>query len=435
MLQNKKNITKAGIRWAAAISILSVTACSLDVSNPNSLIEDDLSNPSAATSIANGALWTVSEGIGYISAPYFVITDEGTWTGSRDAWQQLEKGNISDFNNEFVDAAWPFLTEGRWMADKAIAQLTIFNDDGVLEDPTDLARSYLYSALVRIVIADMFDDFVFSDKKEEGVPFGPAGMSVLYDQAVTSLNSAETIAVAEEDTDLRIRIVALRARAHHAKAIWGKVNTSVNTASPYVSAAAANTDAAAALGLMGAGSDYVWQLDYAVGEAWNDLAWQVNGRLELAVGSAISNTVVVGDTLPYDPIDNSLDVRIAASVATFGDVSSGTAYASLTIVSEREMHLILAEAALADGGDPTTHINHIRADLDGITAFAGQITDGAMLQHERRANLFMQGRRLSDMYRFGVTSVMWETSMDAVATPGTLFPIVIQERRANSNID
>ena len=57
---------------------------------------------------------------------------------------------------------------------------------------------------------------------------------------------------------------------------------------------------------------------------------------------------------------------------------------------------------------------------------------GRALQHERRANLFLQGRRLPDMYRFGVTSVMWDAAEKLTA--GSFFPIPIREIRANENI-
>ena len=65
------------------------------------------------------------------------------------------------------------------------------------------------------------------------------------------------------------------------------------------------------------------------------------------------------------------------------------------------MHLILAENSLANGDNAgfTTHINHIRA-MDGLTEYSGQIDAQEMLLHTRRVNLFLQGRRLSDHYRF-----------------------------------
>jgi hypothetical protein len=53
-----------------------------------------------------------------------------------------------------------------------------------------------------------------------------------------------------------------------------------------------------------------------------------------------------------------------------------------------------------------------------------------MLQHERRVNLFIQGRRLWDQYRFGVRG-QWVDGSEALTKPGTLLPITITELQSN----
>ena len=45
--------------------------------------------------------------------------------------------------------------------------------------------------------------------------------------------------------------------------------------------------------------------------------------------------------------------------------------------------------------------------LDGKPAFAGQISNTAMLAYERQAQLWLMRRRLMDMYRFGVKDAKW----------------------------
>jgi hypothetical protein len=87
------------------------------------------------------------------------------------------------------------------------------------------------------------------------------------------------------------------------------------------------------------------------------------------------------------------------------------------------MHLIIAE-----GEGTLGELNKIRA-LDGLAPYPATQDAGAALQAERRANLFVQGRRLSDMYRFGVTSNVWDAVEKSPA--GTFFPITIREIRAN----
>ncbi len=100
------------------------------------------------------------------------------------------------------------------------------------------------------------------------------------------------------------------------------------------------------------------------------------------------------------------------------------------------MHLILAEAAAAGNTsvDFDTQINAIRS-LDGLTDYSGQISELEMLQHTRQVNLFLQGKRLHDMYRFDISSPQWETNSTAETSPGTFFPIAITECRANPEVN
>jgi len=398
-----------------------VIGCDLEVDNPNSLLEDDLGDPSAAVGVANGG-WNASlRGIGYIMIANAVATDEVVWIGSRDAWRELDKGGMENVYNEFVDGAWPYITEGRWMSDKAVSVLEDFHSKGTLPNTQDLVRSYLTAAMVRVYIADMFDDFVYSDKTVAGNAIGDANMSGLYDQAAALLGKASALA----DAGNKPKVAGLQARVAHAKAVWGKVNP-VNTASPYVNAGA--TEAAAALALMG--TDYKWKMLFSGSTVSNNMSWQINGRLEMDL--LYNDYVANGDAQPNDLVTGTADTRITALAAEFRDISGGTDYASITVVSAREMHLIIAESKMA-GGDAAgclAELNKIRA-LDELAAYTAEDA-GAALQAERRANLFVQGRRLSDMYRFGVSSNVWDAVEKSPA--GTFFPITIREIRANPNL-
>jgi hypothetical protein len=399
----------------------------LDVKNPNNVLEEDLQNPSAAAGIANGALFTVAQGIGYVLAPYETVTDEVRWIGSRDAWGQLDNGTVGDPYNEFVDAAWPYITEGRWMADKAVTLLEGFDAAGTLLDRTNLARAYLYQALVRVFIADMFDDFVYSDKTNVGPPIGEANMGRVYDEAITALGKALVIAnsgTTATHLELRRRILGLSARVKHSKDIWSKVNPKGTVpSSPYIASAGAVADANAALAQMT--GDYRWSLDYFSALTFNEFAWEVVGRSELAL-----------EAIPNDPVTGTADARMTAIANDFRDRTKyQDRYSPLTVVSAREMHLIIAESYLAAGnaGQCLTQLNTLRA-LTGQTAYPLTFDAATALKHERRANLYLQGRRLSDMYRFGIQDARWLPTAEARTTPGSFFPITIQERRANPNV-
>ena len=400
--------------------------CDLDVDNPNSLLEGDLQDPSAAAALANGA-WNASlRGVTYMMMPHAVATDESVWIGSRDAWYQIDKGGMTNVYNEFVDQAWPYISEARWMSDKAVSILEGLGAD--LPNSQDLVLAYLSGAMVRVYIADMFEDFVYSDKTEAGIPVGAANMSQLYDEALALLGKASSIATG----DNAVKVLSLVARTRHAKAVWGKVNP-VNTASPYVSAGA--SEAAAAAAMMTA--DWKWRMNFSSSTVSNYMAGQINDRQEMDLfQNALVETATPGaggDPQPNDPVTGLPDSRMTAIATEFRAGGGGTSWTPVTITSLREMHLIIAESKKAGGDDAgcLAELNALRT-FDSLDPYPSGTDAGTALQHERRANLFLQSRRLSDMYRFNLTSTVWDAVEKSPA--GSFFPITISEIRSNPNI-
>jgi len=418
----KINLTRLSL---GVIALLACIGCNnlLEVDNPNSVLEENLNDPAAANAIASGALSTTSNGLGYCMAPYTCATDEATWIGSRDGWNLLDRGSIADVNNEFTDAAWPFITEARYTCDNAIALLGGFKSANTLKDPKNLVKAYLYSAVTRLTIGDMFDNFVYSNKREVAPPIGKNNMFKVYDEAIAHLDAALPIAQSANDAELQRRVLGMRARAKHAKAVWQLLNPAPITqplSNPFVNAGAEDAQAAAAL----MGADYKWQFTYPGSiSAFNELAWELVGRSELKFADPAN-----------DPIDGIADPRIAAVINDFKDkVKYGDRNSPITIVSEREMQLIIAESHMAAGNQQAAAdiLNAVRA-RNSLKPIPDLARTGEILIHERRANLFLQGRRLSDMYRFNIQASQWVANSDALAKPGSFFPITIQERRANT---
>jgi hypothetical protein len=410
----KKNNLKVNQLFIVSIFLFFI-GCELEVNNPNSINYENLDNPVTANALANGSLVNIAAGMGFLIAPYSVATDEVTWIGSRHAWGELDDGNLSHVANEFIDQAWGPFASARWTADNAIQLIEGFEVGSY--DINDLARTYMYAALVRVMIGDMFDDFVYSNRTEAGNAIGSEEMYKVYDEAIVLLDNAENL---NPSTDLLINITALRARAKYSIAVWYKVQPPVNTANPYVDAGV--DDAISALTL---GDDlFRWQMLYSDNSTTNDLSFQVNARAELLLS----------------PEDNDADstftsdVRVQNIIAEFTDVSAGQEYAPLTITSAKEMYLIRAESDYVNNQleSARTLLNLLRS-IDGLAA--DDSTDiGEMLQYERRVNLYLQGRRLADMYRFNEKSEYWLEINDAVSTTGTFFPIPLIEIESNPNI-
>jgi len=424
-------------------SIIMFLGCSLDANNPNNLLEEQL-GVSAFSPMVNGLEGVTIRAYGNILAPYSVASDEMIWIGSRDAWQQLNFGNVDNINNEFVDAAFFYVAEARYWADDVIARGEEFSTSNAFSDKnrTDLARAYWYGAITYMVIADMFDDFVVGSVKTEGAPpVGPSNMGSLYDTAVSYLDKALAL-----NAGLTDALKATKARAIFSKGVWGKTNP-VNTGDPLVNASSAASLAAEALSALG--DDFSVNL-ITSGSAPDtvgglDIAGEVNDRLEMrlsdtyVISSDAKRPDAIGDGNPattvsmMDPIDNIADPALYNNVVNF---TAPGLYPEYPVVSGREMLLIIAESALASGDNDTftTNINKLRA-LDGLTPYSGQIGAQDLLEHSRRVNLFLQGRRLSDHYRFASPSEYWISSSPAINSPGSFLPITISEIQSNDNIN
>ena len=438
-----RNRIKASL--AVTLCTLALAGCDiLDVNNPNNLVEESVRQESAASAVVNGALSLTASSISQVWQPYLMASDEMFWIGSRDAWLSLDQGFVEDPNNEFSDGAFPSMGKARWMGDEAIEILTEHvgnNPSTALKN--DLARGYLYSGIMYMVIGEIQEDFAFSDKTEDGAPIGPSNMSTVLDQAISKLDQAISMAREVGDAGTEMNAMAVRARAKQSRAIWDKLNPGASGSNGMVNSAGAGTDAAAVIAMAGgAGADWQYDLTYSSGTVGNSMASWVNDRKEnqfdLSLVSLNAANDIDGIVL-QDPIDGIDDPALINRINQFKGgsyLSKGGPYSPMTIASTRLMHMILAENALASGdnGGFTTHINHVRA-MDGLTPYAGQMDAETLLQHSRRVNLVTMGLRLADMYRFGVKAAEWESGGAAFASPGTMLPITIIEIRANCHLN
>jgi hypothetical protein len=436
-----------------------VAGCGLlDVTNPNAVVEEALTNPGAATAIANGAGATVTRALTAILAPYGAVTDELTYVGSRDAYGYADKGEVSDPFNEFADAAFPEMAEARWTSFTAVNRLKLFNTEGTLVDKNDLARGLLYQSIIFTAIGEMFDDFVIeANKTEAGPPIGEGNMAIVFDSAVAQ--TTEALAIPGLTKDNKIRLLMMRARAKHSKAIWAKLNGSggapatTPVASPLVNDAGADADAGLALAEIGAGVDYKFKLTpqtqtLGFPNVGNDL----NNRLELRTGDFLAGARpadcttnscdswvdpnaagnAIDSTTLKDPVTNAIDPVFRANILECcikGTQNGQGDLVPLTIVSAREMLLIRAEHALATGNTAgfTTFINQLRALNSGLTPYSGTPAPQAMLIHSRFVNLYNQGKRLMDMHRFGIKARKWVPESEAYSK-ACFFPVMNIER-------
>ena len=437
----KTHIKAPALALTAAFAL---SGCNLlDVNNPNELVEESVQLESAANAVVNGSLRLVSEAVGSVWEAPGVVADEFYWTGSRDAWGQLDNGFIADPYNEFTDAAFPNLGRAVWMAQEAVDVLTehVANNPGVESFELDLARAQFFNGIALMVTGEIQDDMTFSDKMEDGPAMGPANMFQVLDDAITNLDAAVTGFAALGEDDLETAARAVRARALMSRAIWDAINPAAPAAGSTPVAldfGAAVADANAVLAEVG-GSDWTYDLAFTSESTGSAMLSNVNERGENQINDdLVANTgpgaTERGAVVLNDPVSGTPDAAVAKWETQFGDDDFG----ALTLVSERLLRLIVAEDALnaADAATFETQIDAIR-DLDSKAEFTsgGAVSDMAMLMHERRVNTLFMGLRLQDMYRWGLTDPRWLAGSQALAAPGTMLPITIIECRANQYLD
>ena len=406
--------------------IVLVSGCGvLDVDNPSDVTEEDLDNPKSSPAMANGAERTFISALSIALAPYSVATDELIWVGSRDAWGQIDAGDVSQVTNEFSDLAFANLASSRWIIDDFISRTLELSENGVDND-REVERLYLYRAIAYITIADMFADFVFSDRTTPGPALGSATMVELYDEAIGSANDALSLVAGSA---LRPALLGLIARAEFSKGVRMLLaDQGVNSSL----VAAGNTAAASALASMSPDFEFTL-ITSAAAVMTNFMSSQVNARLEMTFGDAYVQRNADGNRMERvtraDPITGEVHPHLESFLNQF--VASGQE-APLIIVSAREMLLIMAETSLAasDMNGFSNAINQLR-DMDGLPHYSGQVDAVDLLVESRAANLFLQGRRLADMYRFGIESPEWRPENAAIYGAATLFPIPQSEIDAN----
>ncbi|HEY9514901.1 MAG TPA: hypothetical protein VIQ74_04400 [Gemmatimonadaceae bacterium] len=421
---------------ALLTALLAVGGCNiLDVTNPNNVIEDALQNPTAVQAEVNGSVAQTMQGLlmmyGYIES----ASDNIEWVGSLDGMHEINIGNLRNPFNEFSDDADRAMNPARWLANQTVERLEAFQAEGQLADPSQLARANLFDAIVYDHIANFYDDFVItSDRMEAGPPVGTGNMIVMYDSALTAIDRGLALVSSGE---LRGQLYAMRARTRFDRAVWQKLNPSGQTpADPLVNDPAAAADADSALAILG--SDYWFQLNQDNGELGFgncSFASCVNSRKEIRFNTDIVSYDYKNDAITValeDPIDGVPDPVIEGIVTEFAAAQDR---APITVTSSRAMLLIKAENALANSNSAgfSSAINAIRT-LDGLTAWSGQVSADSILKYERHVNLYLQGRRLNDMYRFGETSPFWTPESNASQCPGSLFPISKTERATNPNV-
>ena len=413
--------------WATAlVAVLALGACEslLTVQDPQRYTAEDLDT--ALPAVANGvegAVHTVMDGFVVYQA---LLADEYQHTGTWGGYDEVDHGRFQ-YGTSPMDGTHNAWLRANWFAMDAEERFK-----NVLGE-SEAASSPL-TAQVRLggAFADLYMGLSFCESV--GQPSGPAitDMDALR-QAVQEFTNAMQTAQSAGRSDYAMAAQAGRAQA--------------NLLLGDLTAAAADASA------IGDGFSYEAVFNQTVNN-WVVLVTTKNFNEAAGLLHKWWDQIDISDDPGFmrDPWTDEYDMRIPVyfdgEVATDNETPhySQWKYSGLTdnipMVHSDLMRLIEAEAAMSAGdyAGATAILNNLR-DAVGLAPFETPTDQGMMMDYllsERFAELFMEGQRAADLYRFGLTRQIFDALDDSEREGSdrpTKFTMTDTEPLYNDNID
>ncbi len=398
-------ISSAFHRGLIAAALVLGSACDLKVTNPGPLQDEQLNVVTAMPALVNGMSGDLSVAVGNYIDRGALASGELAAAGNFSAEQHFFAGIIGP---DDANADWANMQQARWSAEDGLRRMSRVLGSG-FETNTDTPRAYVYAG---------FANRLLGENVCTGVIDGGPRLSdtVYFERAESLFTRAYTIATALRKDSLATAALAGRASVRAWQGKW----------------TAAASDAALVP------TAFVFNAIFSTNTTRenNDLANQTITRRETTVFGTSYANVFKDPRTPWDTIKTT-----AGKVQTGQDGRTNffrqTKYTSLgsavPLVKGTEMLLLRAENALR-GGDLTTMtalINQERAAY-GLAAVAAPTSTAAawpLLQTERGAVTWLEGRRLWDLRRWNV-----EGTNTFLSGRSKCIPISLNELASNPNV-
>lgn len=397
-------LTRARLmRATAAVAMTAALgACSFDVTNPGPLLDSDLSTPSAIPALVNGMGGDLSNAMGNYITRGSLAALELVHSGNFAAERRFATGTVGP---EDVNGDWARMQTARFVAENGLERMkTVLGTN--FETHADTPRAYLYAGFANRFLGENVCEAVIDGGARQA-------SSVHFVRAESLFTRALTIATAQNLTAL---VNAARAGRAQALADQGKW-----------------TEAAADAALVPTSFRHNAVFSTNTARENLDLAVQTISRREVTVW----NTVWVADRdprVPYDTVKTGSNITKGQDGATnfFRQKKFTTLGDPVALAKGSEMLLIRAEAALR-GNDLTNamlFINQERASFSlGALTAANLDAAWTILQRERGAVLWLEGRRLFDLRRW-----LAEGRNTLLQGRTTCIPISQEELSVNQNL-
>jgi hypothetical protein len=366
---------------AATTLFVSLAACDLHVTNPGPLADEQLDVPSAMPALVNGMAGDLSVALGNYVDRGALASGELTHSGNFVTEAAFYRGIISPND---ANADWANMQSARWVAEQGLERMKRVLGTA-FETNADTPRAYLYGGFANRLLGENVCTAV--------IDLGaPQSDTVYFVRAESLFTRAYTIATALKNTNVATAALAGRASVRAWQGNW--------------------TGAVADAAQVPATFRYDAVFGTGTPRENLDIANQTVTRRETTVFGTVYAATRADPRTPWDTVKTT-----AGRVQTGQDGRTNffrqTKYKTLAdpvaLAKGTEMLLLRAEAALLanDVAGAVTLINQERT-ASGLTALSPAPTTLAaawpVLQAERGAVLWLEGRRLWDLRRWNVAT-------------------------------
>lgn len=416
-----KTMTRTGNQIArmaltAVVALLAACGDLLDVENPGSLADADLNLPAAKPGLVTGMSFDLSRGFDEVLQNSNIMADDLYHGGSYGPQGLFNRGIIE---KEDVDGMWGEMHRARWVAENGIERMQDVLGAGFETSPLAV-RGYIYAGFANRLLGEHVCDAVI-----DGGPREPH--TVHFERAEEQFS--EAIRLAANITSASLRDSLLRAAYGGRASVRAWLGNWTEAA----------TDAA------NVPTSYVFQAVYSTNTPAenNDLVFETNNRLEYTVYNTQWAQVFNDPRVPWDTVkttSGAVQVGQDGRTPFFRQRKYNGLGADVPLTKGTEMLMLRAEARLRASDVPGAMalINQQRAfysttqrPLPPLTA-ATEAEAWPILQKERAAVLWMEGRRFWDLRRWNAEPAPIKNSfLDA---RDKCIPVSENEEQSNPNV-
>jgi len=407
-------------RGLLLLTLLSLTACDFSVTNPGPIQDEFLDQPEAFESILNGMIRAHSVGMTYMAGHGGAIARETTSSGftGTDPLGMSPQMRAGILTPEEGNGHWNMTQRARWVAEAGLERLRRGMPASEFSSSEVVARAHLWVGYTNRMLGENMCQAVVDGGPAQPIEVHLQRAEAAFSAALTTANSAGNPFLANVARAGRASVRVHLGDWAGARSDAREVPTDLVFRTPYFSVERSQFNTIAE------GSIVQWRT-YTTWGTWFLDYFEETGDARtpwVAVpGSPFGSGVGEVPWLPqrkYPTVDSDINV------------SSG-----------REMRLIEAEALLREGAwtEALGILNQVRTSATTVSGGALQpwVATTAQeawtaLKRERGIELWLEGRRLSDLRRWLAEGTPGE--MEDMQGRSLCFPIGITERNSNPNI-